>query len=158
MSSLRRVIGAAVAIAAVVAIACIAIGRTGDEIAAAETWGDPHVIDGDTLDATNPDGTVERIRILGIDAPEWVACGGAEATAYLTELLAGVEEIELVRDPSQAERDKYGRVLAYVELADGTDIGLELINAGYAREYTFKSPHQRAAAYNNAEHTDLVGC
>ncbi len=79
------------------------IGR--DDSTAAETWSNPHVVDGDTLDATNPDGTIERIRVLGIDAPEWDACGEAEATAYLTELLAGVEEIELVRDPSQAERD-----------------------------------------------------
>lgn len=72
--------------------------------------------------------------------------------------MAGVEEIKLVRDPSQAERDKYDRVLAYVELEDGTDVGLTLVTAGYAHEYTYDAPHQRAQTYAAAEKATLVGC
>lgn len=157
-STIRTGLSLAVAIAAAAAIIWVTLGPD-DDAGGREAWQDPVVVDGDTLDATDPDGEVERIRILGIDTPEWDECGGAEATAALTELLAGIDEIYLVRDESQAERDAYDRVLAYVELGDGTDVGAELIADGHATEYTYdNAPHDRAARYAAAQRSQLVGC
>lgn len=97
-----------------------------------------HVIDGDTIVAER-DGQEERVRILGIDAPEVARdntpgerCAD-EATA-LTEELTADAEVVAVTDPSQAETDRYGRTLAYVE-ADGQDVSAELLSAGLAEIY-----------------------
>ena len=76
----------------------------------------------------------ERVRLLGIDAPEldqtctrdemsW-ACGN-EARALMRDLLRG--EIDCRPD----DRDKYGRVLAYCT-SDGEDIGAAMVVAGLA--------------------------
>ena len=158
-STIRTVLSLAVAIATAAAIIWVTLRSDSDAAGGRAAWRIPVVVDGDTLDATDPDGEVHRIRILGIDTPEWDECGGAEATAALTELLAGITEIYLVRDESQAERDGYDRVLAYVELADGTDIGLALITAGNAAEYTYgDTPHERADRYAAAQQSRLVGC
>lgn len=90
------------------------------------------VYDGDTITI---DG--ERIRILGLDAPELghnARCA-AEARAAeaardeLQRLLRGAE-ITLRRDGT----DRYGRTLAYV-YADGRDVAGVLIDAGLARPY-----------------------
>ena len=56
-----------------------------------------------------------------------------EATAFTEELLAGAE-VSIIADPSQAETDRYGRTLAYVE-ADGVDLSAELLAAGLAEVY-----------------------
>lgn len=106
------------------------------------------VVDGDTitveptgeLPPTNESGTEHTVRILGIDTPERnshssdpAECGAEDATEYLTQLLdTAQDDVTLVYD-SRADRiDRFGRTLAYVDLADGTDVGAELVNAGLA--------------------------
>lgn len=84
------------------------------------------VIDGDTLDVELSDGTVDRVRIIGINAPESDECFAAEATAGLSDLVAG-ERVELVAD--RTDRDRYDRLLRYVVLA-GEDIGARLVSDG----------------------------
>lgn len=84
------------------------------------------VIDGDTLDVELPDGTVDRVRIIGINAPESGECFAGQATAGLSDLVAG-ERVELIADRS--DRDRYDRLLRYVELA-GEDIGARLVRDG----------------------------
>ena len=117
------------------------------------------VIDGDTLDATSPAGDLERIRLIGIDAPERGDCGYTEATDRLEQLAGPGTAITLVGDDSQAGRDVYDRLLAYLETSDGTDIGLQLITNGHAHEYTYQGlPHDRAGEYRAAEHDILTGC
>lgn len=117
------------------------------------------VIDGDTLDAESPAGDLERIRLLGIDTPERGDCGYTEATDRLTELAGPGTEITVIGDGSQAERDVYDRLLAYLELSDGTDIGLQLIADGHAHEYTYNGvPHERAVEYRAAENDTITGC
>jgi endonuclease YncB( thermonuclease family) len=113
------------------------------------------VVDGDTLKVELAGG-VETIRIIGLDTPEVVdpgspvQCYGPEASARARELLEG-QSVRLVADPSQGERDKYGRLLRYVELADGVDFGLTMIRDGYAHEYTYATAYERQAAYRAAE-------
>jgi endonuclease YncB( thermonuclease family) len=88
-----------------------------------------YVIDGDTvaLDA-------ERIRILGVDAPELDGACEEErqralaAQAYLRDLLWGAEA-SLERLP---EPDAYGRTLAVLRVG-GRDVADLLLAAGHGR-------------------------
>ena len=112
------------------------------------------VVDGDTV-KVRLDNRTESIRIIGIDTPEVVdprepvQCFGREASAKAKELLS-VKQVRLIADPTQGERDKYDRLLRYVDLADGTDFGLWMIQNGYAHEYTYNTPYQRQAEYKAA--------
>jgi micrococcal nuclease len=92
-------------------------------------------IDGDTVDVRFGNGRVERIRILGADTPETkdprkpVQCYGPEASAYTRRRLLG-QRVTLETDVEQ--RDKYGRLLAYIYL-NGARYDDELLRLGYAR-------------------------
>jgi len=78
------------------------------------------VVDGDTLDV-KMNGKVERIRLLLVDTPETVhpdkdvQLFGPEASAFAKETLNG-KDVSVEIDVS--ERDKYGRLLAYVWIGD----------------------------------------
>ena len=92
------------------------------------------VIDGDTIDVTI-DGVSERVRLIGIDAPEMDTCGGPEAREHLAALLAVHATVVLTEGRDGEERDRYDRMLRYV--TDGTpgpgfDAGLSMITDGYA--------------------------
>lgn len=120
------------------------------------------VIDGDTIVAKR-DGQEERVRILGIDAPEVARDGesgekcATEATA-LTEELTADADVVVVADPSQAETDRYGRTLAYVE-ADGQDVSAELLSAGLAQVYEAAPGIARYAEYEQlADQADAPSC
>jgi micrococcal nuclease len=112
------------------------------------------VVDGDTLKVNAPDRIT--IRVIGIDTPETVdprrpvECFGREASARAHELLDG-EEVSLESDPTQGDRDHFGRTLAYVWLADGRSFGETLIREGYAFEYTHDTPYEYQAEYDAAE-------
>ncbi len=104
------------------------------------------VVDGDTVDVLENSREV-RVRLLGINTPETVdprkpvECFGPEASKKMHELLAD-GEVRLETDPSQDLLDKYGRLLAYVFLPDGTDVNELMITQGFAREYTYKKPYK----------------
>ena len=119
------------------------------------------VTDGDTL-KVSLNGTVETIRVIGIDTPETVhptkpvECFGIEASNKAKELLAG-KTVTVVTDPSQGTRDKYDRYLAYIILEDGSDFGEVMLRGGYAYEYTYDIPYQNQSAYKKAEDTARTG-
>ncbi len=110
------------------------------------------VVDGDTIWVRMPDGKEEKVRYIGIDAPE-VANGatgaeylGDQATARNARLL-GSGSLELELDAE--ERDPYGRLLAYV-WAGGLLVNEELVLEGYARARDYppnlsRQPQLRAA-------------
>ncbi len=96
------------------------------------------VSDGDTFVAT-VNGRRERIRVIGVDTPESVAPNqpvepyGKEASDFAKHYLDG----ETVRLAGDAEpRDRYGRMLAYVWLEDGTFWNALLVAEGYAQQLT----------------------
>jgi micrococcal nuclease len=96
------------------------------------------VSDGDTFVATVK-GRRERVRVIGVDTPESVAPNrpdepfGEEASAFAKRYLDG----ETVRLAGDAEpRDRYGRMLAYVWLRDGTFWNALLVAEGYAQQLT----------------------
>jgi micrococcal nuclease len=122
--------------------------------ATAETAAVVRVVDGDTLVVDRGNGD-ERVRIVGVDTPETVApnapveCYGPEASAYVTDLLTGAT-VRLESDPSQADSDRYGRLLRYVWVA--TDAGAWnsvealLLFGGFAEPYP--ESHSRKAGFD----------
>ena len=111
------------------------------------------VVDGDTI-VVRLDGTEQSVRLIGIDTPETTKgkneCAGKEATTSLRMLIGG-EPVLLIADDTQADRDRYDRLLRYVEV-DGQDAGLSLIEHGLAREYTYREsdPYVRQDRYRAA--------
>jgi micrococcal nuclease len=103
-------------------------------------WHVTHDVDGDTIDV-QLGSQKEIVRFLGLDTPEThdprkpVQCFGEAAAAHTKALLEG-KNVRLEPDPTDSDRDKYGRLLRYVYLPDGTLVNAELIRDGYAFAYT----------------------
>ena len=99
---------------------------------AGQEWDVVSVIDGDTLIARR-DGVVESVRLLVIDAPEREQCGYDDARDALVSLVEGRTVVLVPGSPD--DRDQYGRLLRYVEVAvDGetVDAGERLLELGLA--------------------------
>lgn len=115
-----------------------------------ETYLVTKVNDGDTFEIE----TGERVRLLGIDTPEKWDSGkldkdsersgkdkeiikklGALASEYTENTLVG-KKVILVPDSTNDDKDRYGRLLRYVYLEDGTFFNLKIIQDGYAYAYT----------------------
>lgn len=116
------------------------------------------IVDGDTFAVTLPSGTEERVRPIGIDAPEAsenprlrrqtdseeertaIIEMGTIATAHAEALLPPGASVDLVFDPvntATQHRDRYGRLLAYVYVLDETGrrtvfFNERMIRDGYA--------------------------
>lgn len=94
------------------------------------------VIDGDTIVIDSD----EHVRLIGVDTPEkagpytTLEYYGEEATLY-TESMLDKKTVYLAKDVS--ETDRYGRLLRYVYLEDGTFFNLQLIEEGYANIATY---------------------
>jgi len=112
------------------------------------------VTDGDTLKVRLANGNEKDVRILGIDTPEVyprLECGGQEATVAMAALAPVGSTVVLVSDPTQGNRDRYGRLLRYVHRS-GDDVGIAQLTSGLARVFIFRDdPLERAAAYRKAE-------
>jgi micrococcal nuclease len=89
------------------------------------------VYDGDTILIRFPDGKVEKVRYIGIDAPERYKPYHLQAKKKNLELLRK-GEIRLEFDVKK--KDRYGRWLAYV-YSGKIMINAELIRLGLARVY-----------------------
>jgi micrococcal nuclease len=103
------------------------------------------VIDGDTI-KVSINGNEENIRFLLIDTPETVHPNkpvqpyGPEASAFVKNLIEG-KKVRLELDVS--ERDKYGRILAYVYTSDGKMINELLLLEGLARVAYVYAPNTK---------------
>lgn len=106
-----------------------------------------HVSDGDSMIVLT-NGTEQRVRMHGIDAPERKQPYNRKARQSLAELVAG-KTVTVQYD----KEDKYGRIVGKV-LVDGTDAGLVQLQRGMAWFYRFYQeelePEDRAA-YAQAE-------
>ena len=112
------------------------------------------VVDGDTIRILY-EGKNEPVRILAIDTPETrdprkeVQCFGQSASEKMKEFVGG-KQVRLEPDKTQPNRDKYQRLLRYVYLEDGTDVGGELVKQGYAFAYT-RFPSDKLDEYREYE-------
>jgi endonuclease YncB( thermonuclease family) len=113
--------------------------------------GHARIVDGDSIRI----GGI-RIRLDGIDAPEWDqtcsdaggrtwACGRA-ATRALRERTRGQNLRCLPR-----ATDRYGRTLAVCSLADGTDVNAWLVRQGWAVAYGYGGTYASEEAAARAE-------
>jgi len=106
-------------------------------------------VDGDTLVLENG----ERVRLIGIDTPEiheseklyidskrtgmdirTIRALGKRSYEFVRALLEN-QRVRLEFDVEK--RDKYGRLLAYVFLKDGTFVNAEIVKQGYASLMTY---------------------
>ena len=106
------------------------------------------VVDGDTLKLS----TGERVRLIGIDTPEvhesakldrdvqrsgrdreTIIALGQKSSAFTRNLCEG-KTVRLVFDVEK--RDRYGRLLAYVYLEDGTFVNAKIVEEGYGTVMT----------------------
>jgi micrococcal nuclease len=108
------------------------------------------VVDGDTLRVRLANGKSERVRLIGIDAAERGACFADRASARARQLALS-KPVVLRGDATQDTRDRYGRLLAYVWLPGGRDLGYQLVAGGFAKVYVYRDPFERLSAYRNAE-------
>ncbi len=107
------------------------------------------VIDGDTIQVCCVFGDRVKVRYIGVDTPEThhpmrgVEPYGMEAAEANRKLVDG-ETVRLGFDVQQ--RDRYGRLLAYVYLEDGTFVNAWLVENGDAMVMTIPP---------NVKHQDL---
>ena len=101
-------------------------------------------VDGDTVVVALPAPPLgmkerERVRLLGVDTPPVGRAAGAagalgeRASAFTRQRL--LHRLVLLAFDWDL-RDRYGRLLAYVYLPDGTCFNAELVREGYAHAYT----------------------
>jgi micrococcal nuclease len=107
------------------------------------------VVDGDTFELS--DG--QRVRLLGIDTPEKYeskkldkdveATGqdkktikklGKLASEYVKNFVEG-KKVILEKEPNYEDKDRYGRLLRWIYLEDGTFVNGKIIRDGYAQVY-----------------------
>jgi len=115
-------------------------------------------VDGDTLKLL--DG--QRVRLIGVDTPEYhysdkllrdakrthkdiatIQSLGKKASDYTKALIAG-KKVRLEFDVEK--HDKYGRLLAYVYLDDGTFVNAKILEEGYGQVMTIP-PNVRYAKH-----------
>lgn len=110
------------------------------------------VIDGDTIQARLSNARTERVRLIGMDTPEVyeseklerdsresgrsreeIQALGRLASGFTKKHLDG-KDVGLELDVQM--RDRYGRLLAYVWLSDGTLFNFLILREGYAQVLT----------------------
>ena len=110
------------------------------------------VTDGDTI-VLRINGRKERVRLIGVDTPETVhptkqvEYFGKEASNFSRKMVEG-KMVHLEYDWQR--KDRYGRLLAYVYLEDGTFINAEIIKQGFGYAYT-KHPFRYLKEFRSYE-------
>jgi micrococcal nuclease len=108
------------------------------------------VVDGDTIELKSD----EKVRYVGVNAPESVKvnapveCYGKIASKKNKDMVEG-KWVRLEKDVS--EKDRYGRLLRFVYLSDGSFVNDVLVRDGYARVSTFPPDVKLAEQFKLAE-------
>lgn len=107
------------------------------------------IVDGDTIKVRIGSKT-ERVRIIGIDTPERGQCYYQKAASRM-QSLAQSRYVRIERDYSQANRDRYGRLLRHVHLSDGRVAAKVMIAGGFGREYTYGKAYRYRSSFLTAQ-------
>ena len=102
------------------------------------------IIDGDTFETE----TGEKVRLIGINAPEISDLYGTEAKQYLSDLIEN-KTVDLQADNLSNDKDRYQRLLRYVIL-DGVDINKKMISDGLVFAY-LKYKFTKSIDYEQAQ-------
>ncbi|MBI3632436.1 MAG: thermonuclease family protein [Candidatus Vogelbacteria bacterium] len=108
------------------------------------------VVDGDTVQLESG----ERLRYIGIDTPEEfdprkpIQCFAKEATDRNRDLVEG-KTVTVYKDVST--RDKYGRLLGFVYLSNGTFVNSQLVREGFAFNYPYQPDTSKAKEFKESE-------
>lgn len=120
-----------------------------------------HAADGDTIVVKNGDKK-ETVRLIGVDTPEKndrrkpIQCFAQAASDFTKQRVDGTH-VRLEADTQSDNRDRYGRLLRYVYLPDGTLLNKAIISEGYGFAMTgflhtkmdeFKAAGQEAREHN----------
>lgn len=95
------------------------------------------IIDGDSVEVQFPGGEKEKVRLIGVNAPELfepesqARLLAEESRNYAARMLQG-KTVELTYDENRF--DMYGRTLAFLWI-DGVMVNEQMIADGYARAY-----------------------
>lgn len=110
------------------------------------------VVDGDTVDLGVGDGgkPTTRVRLWGIDTPEVGRRGqrsepGADDATDRVRVLALGQTVTVSLEPHRI-RDRYGRLLAFLELPDGSVLNEKLLIEGLAHS-DGRWPHRHVERY-----------
>jgi micrococcal nuclease len=114
-----------------------------------------YVIDGDTVVAALESGESVHVRVIGIDTPE-IFHDGRPPQCYATRAASITRRLTLGRDvalePGREQHDRYGRLLAYVQVrGEPDDIEHTLLSEGAARTLAIAPNTDRAEAYAELE-------
>lgn len=122
------------------------------------------VADGDTVNVRARSGKRHRVRLVGIDTPETgkpgtpAECGAVRATVAMKALAfkrVGGRRIgravTMTTDPTQDERDQFGRLLAYVRTDARKVLQREQLRSGWAKVFVFARPFERVDDFRSAE-------
>ncbi|MBD1367041.1 thermonuclease family protein [Mucilaginibacter sp. ZT4R22] len=86
--------------------------------------------DGDTMVLLSPDHIQTTVRLAEIDCPEKSQAFGQAAKQFTSDLCFG-KQVKLF----STTKDRYGRTVGQVELADGTNVNYAIVKGGYAWQY-----------------------
>jgi micrococcal nuclease len=111
------------------------------------------VTDGDTIVLENGD----KVRLLGINAPEKGQPCSSEATEKLTELVLD-KEVSLIS--GSEDTDMYGRLLRYVVVDEDVFVNAEMIKFGFAHVYAYGEASEYLGLLNSAQSDSMEthGC
>jgi micrococcal nuclease len=145
MKDYRLAVSRVLLLAALLALLPAPVASQGDSVLVRVV----RVIDGDTIQVCCLLEDLQRVRYIGINTPETkhptkgVEHFGKEASEANRKLVSG-KIVELEFDVQQW--DKYGRVLGYIYLQDGTFVNAWLVEHGFAQVMTVPP---------NVKHQDL---
>ena len=120
-------------------VALCLLGCSDTAVSAADSYKVIRVYDGDTVLLSQPNKKSEKVRMIGIDAPEMYKKDHMPAQPYSRKAKRYLSK-QILNRQVQIDtygRDRYGRILGVI-LLDDVDINLEMVSAGLAEVYRGK--------------------
>ncbi|UCF27525.1 MAG: thermonuclease family protein [Chloroflexota bacterium] len=118
-----------------------------EELPAKEIAYVERVIDGDSIEVMLNRELV-GLRYIGLDAPEIGMPFSIEASKFNQDMVEG-QIVLLERDTTN--KDRYGRLLRYVYLQDGTLVNDQLVKLGFARALAYPPDVKYQELFNSSE-------
>ena len=114
----------------------------------AETVSVSSISDGDTIGVEFPDGTIDTVRLIGVNSPEAGECWYEESGLAIASLAAVGDQIGMT--PDTTDRDQFGRLLRYLWVG-GMSINEELVRRGAAISRRYPPDTAMAARFEAAQ-------